>query len=204
MGDSEEENADDAKTIEEETTTEEFHDAATVIAGSGMNLNGDVKNEIYISVEITYRGNAEAKTSPSKHLQLINALGGAFDKTELDMYNIKGKKVVREAAQQWQGIKDYDKHFKMQQGNNRHYVIFRVLTTKKFGDLKRAPEVWKVLNSTGSYMKRHQWNIDQWDIITLGFLIEIDPSRHLSEEVREYVVGLSKRAGCFTEKGCNF
>jgi hypothetical protein len=204
MGDSEEENADDTKMIEEETTTEEFHDAATVIAGSGMNLNGDVKNEIYISVEITYRGNAEAKTSPSKHLQLINALGGAFDKTELDMYNIKGKKVVREAAQQWQGIKDYDKHFKMQQGNNRHYVIFRVLTTKKFGDLKRAPEVWKVLNSTGSYMKRHQWNIDQWDIITLGFLIEIDPSRHLSEEVREYVVGLSKRAGCFTEKGCNF
>ena len=85
MGDSEEENADDTKMIEEETTTEEFHDAATVIAGSGMNLNGDVKNEIYISVEITYRGNAEAKTSPSKHLQLINALGGAFDKTELDM-----------------------------------------------------------------------------------------------------------------------
>jgi hypothetical protein len=92
----------------------------------------------------------------------------------------------------------------MHQFNNRHYVVFRALTTKTFGELKRAPAVWDVLNRTGSYMKRHHWSVDEWDIITLGFLIEIDPSRHLSEEVREYIIGLSKRGGCLNDNGSNF
>jgi hypothetical protein len=204
MVDSSTENANEDKQPKDETTDEEFHDAATVITGSGPSLNGNEKTEIHILVEITYRGASEALTTPSKHLQILNALGGAFDKAELDMYDKKGRKVNRASVQQWRDITTHEDHFQIQQANNRHYVIFRALTTKKFGDLKRAPKVWETLNRTGSYMKRHHWSIDQWDIITLGFLIEIDPSRHLSDEVRQYVIDLSKREGCFKENGCNF
>ena len=184
MRDSEEENADDAKRIEEETTTEEFHDAATVMAGSGPSLSGNEKTEIHILIEITYRGKSEAEKSPSKHLQILNALGEAFTKTELDMFDIKGKKVKWSSVQKWREITTYEEHFQLQEFNNRHYVVFRALTTKTFGELKRAPAVWDILNRTGSYMKRHHWSVDEWDIITLGFLIEIDPSRHLSADVR--------------------
>jgi hypothetical protein len=58
------ENADDGTVIEEETPSEEFHDAATVMAGTGMNLHGDVKTEIHISVEIKH---AEARGRPKQH-----------------------------------------------------------------------------------------------------------------------------------------
>ncbi len=198
------ENADDDKQTEEEVITEEFHDAATVIAGSGPSLSGNEKTEIHILIEITYRGKSEAEKSPSKHLQILNALGEAFTKAELDMFDIKGKKVKRSSVQQWREITTYEEHFTLHEFNNRHYVVFRALTTKTFGELKRAPAVWDILNRTGSYMKKHHWSVDEWDIITLGFLIEIDPSRHLSADVREYVIALSKRGGCLQENGCNF
>ena len=204
MADSTKENADDDEQLEEEVITEEFHDAATVIAGSGPSLSGNEKTEIHILIEITYRGKSEAEKSPSKHLQILNALGEAFTKTELDMFDIKGKKVKRSSVQKWREITTYEEHFQLQEFNNRHYVVFRALTTKNFGELKRAPAVWDILNRTGSYMKRHHWSVDEWDIITLGFLIEIDPSRHLSADVREYVIALSKRGGCFNENGNNF
>jgi hypothetical protein len=198
------ENADEDKQTKDETTDEEFHDAATVIAGSGPSLRGNEKTEIHILVEITYRGTSEAQTTPSKHLQILNALGGAFDKAELNMYDKKRRKVKRASVQQWRDIMTHQDHFQIQQTNNRHYVIFRASTTKKFGDLKRTPTVWETVNLTRCYMKRHHWLIDQWDIITLGFLIKIDPSRHLSDKLREYVIGLSKREGCLKENGCNF
>ncbi len=184
MADSTMENADDDKQTEEEVITEEFHYAATVIAGSGPSLSGNKKTEIHILIEITYRGKSEAEKSPSKHLQILNALGEAFTKTELDMFDIKGKKVKWSSVQKWREITTYEEHFQLQEFNNRHYVVFRALTTKTFGELKRAPAVWDILNRTGSYMKRHHWSVDEWDIITLGFLIEIDPSRHLSADVR--------------------
>jgi hypothetical protein len=204
MADSATQNADEANPMEEEVITEEFHDAATVMAGSGPSLSGNEKTEIHILIEITYRGKREAESSPSKHLQILNALGGAFNKAELNMFNIQGKKVKRSSVQKWREITTYDDHFRLQQFNNRHYVVFRALTTKTFGGLKRAPAVWDVLNRTGSYLKRHHWSVDEWDIITLGFLIEIDPSRHLGEEVREYVIGLSKISGSHNDNGSNF
>jgi hypothetical protein len=53
MADSTKENADDDEQLKEEVITEEFHDAATVIAGSGPSLSGNEKTEIHILIEIT-------------------------------------------------------------------------------------------------------------------------------------------------------
>ena len=194
----------EVETPGEEIGTEEYHDAETVHGGIGPNINGDVKTEIHILVEITFRGSEEAKTTPQKHMQLLNALGRSFNKTELKMLNMKNRKVLRESTEQWRDITTYSDNFKIHDARNRHYVVFRAMTTKTFGELKRAPEVWQLLNKTGCYMKKHHWSIDEWDITTLGFLIEIDPSRHQSDEVREYVIGLSKQVGCYKEQGCNF
>ncbi len=153
MADSSAESADEAKNDGDDPTNEEFHDAATVIAGSGPSISGSEKKEIHILVEITYRGAAEAKTTASKHLQILNALGESFDKSELDMFDNKGRKIKRSSVKQWKEITTHDEHYTIQQSKNRHFIIFRALTTKKFGDLKRAPAVWDALNNTGSYLK---------------------------------------------------
>jgi hypothetical protein len=58
-----------------------------------------------------YHGKSEAKKSPSKHLQILNALGEAFTKAELDMFDIKGKKVKRFLVQQWREITTCEEHF---------------------------------------------------------------------------------------------
>ena len=153
MAEYSEENADNTKHDDNENTQEEFHDAATVITGSGLSLNGDEKTEIHILIKITYRGAQEAATSSAKHLQILNALGTSFDKSKLDMYDQKGRKVNRNSVKQWRDITTQTDHFQIQQGNNRHFVVFRALTTKSFGEIKRAPTVWDVLNHTGCYMK---------------------------------------------------
>jgi uncharacterized protein with GYD domain len=72
-------------------------------------------------------------------------------------------------------VEHYEAHFKIQQGNGRHYVVFRVLTTMQSQSLKRDGAVLQMLKKTGCYMKRHYWVQDKWDIVTLGFLLERDP-----------------------------
>ena len=72
-----------------DATLEEFHDAETVIQGSGPSLSGNEKREMHILIEITYRDATEANTTPRKHLQILDALGKSFDKSELDMFDNK-------------------------------------------------------------------------------------------------------------------
>jgi hypothetical protein len=204
MADSPEENSKEVGTPMEDTTTEIYHDAETVIMGSGPSIDGSEKTEIHILVEITHRGSAEAATTATKHLQILHSLYESFDRSELDIYDNKGKRAVRKSIEKWKDITTYDDSYNIHQGIKKHCVIFRVLTTRKFGTLKRDSQVWETLNRTGSYMKRHYWPEDKWDVATLGFIIEIDPSRHIGEEVREYVIGRSKREGCFKESGCKF
>ena len=104
-------------------TIEEFNDAETVIQGSGPSLSGSDKREIHLLIEITYSDEQEATTTPMKHLQILNALGGAFDRSELDMFDNKGRRLKRKSIQQWRNITTYEDHFKIHQGNKRHYVI---------------------------------------------------------------------------------
>jgi hypothetical protein len=56
MADSPLENAEEVGAPMEDTTSEIYHDAETVMMGSGPSINGSEKTEIYILVEITYRG----------------------------------------------------------------------------------------------------------------------------------------------------
>jgi hypothetical protein len=53
-------------------------------------------------------------------------------------------------------------------------------------------------------MKRHYWAQDQWDIVTLGFLTEMDPGRHLVDEVRAQILELAKAKDCETTPGSRF
>jgi hypothetical protein len=147
---------------QQETTTEEdFQDAVTFHTGETPTLTGAEWREIHILLEITYNDQTEARTSPQKHMLVSKALGTAFDDTELEIYDNKNRKLSLAACKTMANIKHYQLHFKLHQGNGRHYVIFRVSSTLRFQSIKRESEVLRNLKKTGCYMKRHHWAQDQ-------------------------------------------
>jgi hypothetical protein len=99
-------------------------------------------------------------------------------------------------------IQHYKSHFKLHQGNGRHY--FHISSTIRFQGIKQESDVLRTLKKTGCYMKHHHWAQDQWDIVTLGFLIEMDPGRHLADEVCEQIIELAKAKECETTPGSRF
>ena len=204
MVDSPEANANEPRTQEDEMMEEEFHDAATVQTGETPTLTGKEWQEQHILIEITYNNQTEARTSPQKHMMILKALGNAFDVTELEIYDNKNRKLSLAACRGMTNIEHYESHYKIHQGNGRHYVIFRVMATVGFQALKRQGDVLKTLKATGCYLKRHHWGPDKWDIVTLGFLIELDPGRHMADEVREQILELSKAKECNTPHGARF
>jgi hypothetical protein len=176
----------------------------TVHTGETPTLTGAEWREIHILLEITYNDRTEARTSPQKHMLVLKALGTAFDSTELEIYDNKNRKLSLEACKAMENIQHYESHFKLHQGNGRHYVIFRVSSTIRFQGIKRESDVLRNLKKTGCYMKRHHWSQDQWDIVTLGFLTEMDPGRHQPDEVRAQILELAKAKECETTPGSRF
>jgi hypothetical protein len=189
---------------DDDPAIEEYHDAVTVTTGENMTLTGAEWKEIHLLLEITYKNNTEARTSPQKHMLVLKALSTAFDDTELAIYDNKNRKLSLEACKAMSNIKHYESHFNIHQGNGRHYVIFRVSSTIRFQGLKRDSAVLSSLKHRSCYMKRHLWPQDKWDIVTLGFLLEIDPGRHLEDEVREQIIALAKAKEAETPPGSRF
>jgi hypothetical protein len=185
-------------------TADPGDDDATVQTGENPTLTGGEWKEMDLLLEITYKDKTEARTSPQKHMMILKALGTAFDMTELEIFDKKHRQLDLEACRAMANIEHYEAHFKIHQGNGRSYVIVHVRTTVGFQQLKREPEVLRTLKSTGCYLKRHLWGLDKWDIVTLGFILELDPGRHLMEEVRDTIIGLSKAKDCETAPGSRF
>jgi hypothetical protein len=194
----------ETETVIEEPALDEFHDAATVHTGENLTLTGEEWKEIYLMVEITYNGVTEGRTSPQKHMRVLKALGNAFDSTELEIYDNKKRKVGLQVCREMTNLQHYEDRYKIHQGNGRHYVVFRVLVTVRFQTLKREGDVLKTLKETGCYLKRHHWGPNKWDIVTLGFIVERDPGRHMPEEVREEILQIPKAKDCDTIPGGRF
>lgn len=197
-------NPEELTTVQDETVIEEFHDAATVHTGENLTLTGAEWKEMHLMIEITYKNTTEGRTSPQKHMLILKELGSAFDKTELEIFDNKNRTLSLDACKEMKNIEHYEAHFKIHQGNGRHYVVFRVLTTLRFQSLKREGEVLKTLKKTGCYMKRHHWGQDKWDIVTLGFMLHRDPGRHMTDEVREEIIALASAKGAQTTPGTRF
>ena len=183
---------------------EEFHDAATVHTGENITLTGDEWKELHILIEITYNNKTEARTSSQKHLLVLQAMGNAFDPTELKIFDQKNRELPLQQCREMKDQANYEHRFTIHQGNGRHYVIFRVSTTVGFQGLKRESAVMATLKKTGCYLKKHLWGQDKWDIVTLGFMVELDPGRHMPDEVRQQVLDLAKAKECVTVPSARF
>jgi hypothetical protein len=186
------------------TDTDMGQDDDTVVTGEKRTLTGAEWKEMTILIEMTYKDNNEARTSPQKHMMILKAMGDAFDNTELTLFDNKNRKLSLEACREMTNLDHYESHFKIHQGKGRHYVIFRVHATIGFQSLKRHSDVLNTLKKTNCYLKRHHWPEDKWDIVNLGFILQMDPGRHMAEEVREHMIELAKTKECVTVSGSRF
>jgi hypothetical protein len=123
------ENSKEPEQEDEVVSMEEFHNADTVHTGGKLMLTGAKWKEIHLLVQITYKDVIEACSSPPKHTMVLKAMGYAFDNTELQTFNNKNWKLSLATCRKMKNIEHYESHFKIHEGNGRHYVIFRVLST---------------------------------------------------------------------------
>jgi hypothetical protein len=91
---------------------------------------------MHILLELTYKSNAEATTSPAKHLELLHEMNQSFPKDELVMFNNKGRKINHETCTECTDIEAYQECFNINDGYGRHIVIFPIRTTQQFGTIK--------------------------------------------------------------------
>jgi hypothetical protein len=125
----------------------------------------------------------------------LKALGNAFNNTELEIHDNKNLKLSLEACRGMANIERYESHFfKMHQAKGCHYIF-------GFQSLKRKAEVLGTLKKMDCYLKDHHWPQDKWDVLTL---VEMDPGRHMSDEVREQMIDLAKAKECQTTLGPRF
>jgi hypothetical protein len=195
---------DDMITAPEPETEEVFHDTNPVNNGFTPTLSGSEWREIHILLEITYKNKPEAEKSPAKHLEVLHEMYESFPKNELIIYDNQARKVNRESCGKWTDMEAYKACFNLHDGYGRQIVIFRIRTTQRFGTIKRAKRVWAKLLETGSYLKRHHWPEDKWQVTTLGFLCLMDPSRHQEDDTREQIIRLSKKEKCNKKEGERF
>ena len=97
--------------------TEEFHDAETVHTGEIATLTGAEWKEMYLLIKMTYNDRSEAKSSPQKHMNILKAMGNAFDNTELELYDNRNRKLSLEACCGMMNLQHYESHFTIHQGN---------------------------------------------------------------------------------------
>lgn len=161
-----------------DTEADMGQDDDTVVTGEKRTLTGAEWKEMTILIEMTYKDNNEARTSPQKHMLILKSMGDAFDNTELTLFDNKNRKLSLEACREMTNLEHYESHFKIHQGKGRHYVVFRVHATIGFQSLKRHSDVLSTLKRTNCYLKRHHWPEDKWDIVNLGFILQMDPGRH--------------------------
>ena len=191
-------------TTQESEAEEEFHDADTQQKGFTPTLSGSEWREMHVLLELTYRSQAEAALSPKKHLAILTAMYNAFPSDELIIFDNKGRKVNRTTCGDWKDIEAYKACYTLHEGYGRQMAIFRIRTTHRFGTIKRDKQVWEQLHTSGSYLKRHHWPEDKWQITTLGFLCLMDPSRHQGDDVRENIIALAMKEKSYTKTGEKF
>ena len=129
----------------------EFHDADTDPTAFTPTLSGPEWREMHVLLEITYKTQAEASTYPTKHLAILTSRYDTFPKDELIIYDNKSRKINQETCGTWTDLEAYNACFNIYEGYGRQIVIFRICTTQRFGNIKRAKPVWEQLRTTGCY-----------------------------------------------------
>jgi hypothetical protein len=62
-------------------------------------------------------------------------------------------------------------------------IVHRILTRVPFGQLKRHPQAFQLLQDHNCYLKDHMWDEHEWDVQQIGFVTGFNPKYYTPERV---------------------
>jgi hypothetical protein len=147
--------------------------------------------------------NKEASTVAQGHFHILKAINDAFG-SEVIITDNANKRVTEFKLT---GFPEYQRKFKVHhgQGNDKqqrkrkpsYTVIHHVYTSISLTTIRKQAQVSQYLRMYKGSMMYHQWTEDITDIVSLGFLVNIDPVNHPKDSVEDKIkTKFQKEARC--------
>jgi hypothetical protein len=148
--------------------------------------------EIILRCEITIKNNnKDDRGLHLCHAAVLHQMHKSFTEDELQIINNQNKWIQLPNYQKWTTEAYCSKHFETHtlpgKGGrpNRHFVIHRIRTTLLLSTIKNDRRVLQALQENNVFLGRHYFLEDEWNMVNLGFLLFLDPSKHLWEDARQ-------------------
>lgn len=161
--------------------------------------------EIFLRVEIT--PNKRDERGPNLcHATVLKEMYNSFPEDELQIINNRNKQIQPYDYRKWSKSEYYKKHFdthtiKGKGGSpDRYYVIHRIRTTLSLAIIRHDRRVLQALQENNVFLRRHFFQEDEWNTVNLGFILFLDPSKHLRDEAKERILNIAIDENCY-ERG---
>jgi hypothetical protein len=171
----------------------------------GANATFEAPKMIEKCIKFVFRvtTNEEASTVAQGHFHILKAINDAFG-SEVIITDNANERVTKVKLT---GFPEYQQKFKIhhRQGNDKqqrkrkpsYTVIHRVYTSISLTTIRKQAQVSQYLRMYKGSMMYHPWTEDITDIVSLGFLVNIDSVNHPKEFVEDKIKAkFQKEAKC--------
>ena len=113
----------------------------------------------------------------NKHIIVLQSIHREMEHCEI--VSTKGEKVnINET-----NTDDFEYH---EQGRNQKtfIVIHKLILDKPYHQIKKNNVIFETVKQNNCYFQEHFWNINEWDIVNLGFLSGISPKHQSKKSVK--------------------
>jgi hypothetical protein len=175
----------------------------TEVMGANSTFQAPKMTEKCIKFVFRVNNNEEASTVAQGHFQILKAINDAFGSEVIITDNANEQVTTFKLT----GFPEYQRKFKIhhRQGNDKqqrkrkpsYTVIHRIYTSISLTTIRKQAQVSQYLRMYKGSMMYHPWTEDVTDIVSLGFLVNIDPVNHPKEFVEEKIKAkFKKEAKC--------
>jgi hypothetical protein len=193
------------------TDEDDDHSEVTVPSGRTTEPEEAELIEIFLRHEITIKHLDNHRGPHLRHAAVLKEMYSSFPEDDLQIINNRNKRIQLPNYQKWADEKYYQKHFDTYtitgKGGrpDRHFVVHRIRTTLSLSTIRNDRHVFQALQENDVFMKRHYFQEDEWNTVSLGFMLFFDPSKHPRDDAKERVINIALEEGCYGEgKGDRF
>ena len=187
--------------------TTDWHDASMANDDSsvmtevmGAKTSSKAPQMVEKVVKFVFRvNNEQASTIAQRHVLLLKTIDDAFG-TEVMIYTNANKKMKKFKLA---GFPEYQRMFSIhhKRGNSKqkhkrtatYTVIHRIQTSVSLQTIRHQEQISHLLRQYKCSMQHHPWTEDVTDVVSLGFLVHVDPVNHTKEYVSQTVLTKLKK-----------
>ena len=152
--------------------------------------------EIYIRHEISSKNDTN-RGPHLRHSAVLQQMEQSFP-DDIEILNNRNKIITLENYESWTDLTYHNKHFDVHTvkgkgaRTDRHYIVHRIRTTLSLSTLRNDRRLFRSLQENNVFLRRHYFREDEWNTVNLGFILFLDPSKHLRDEARQKVLTISQ------------